>query len=203
MSNFSLSNASNRKEDEWVRALLRREEAAYRDLIVSFSSRLYKGIFQILRNEEESQEVLQDVFVKVLEKIQDFKGESQLGTWLYRIAVNEALMRLRSRKKVSSISWDEVGPRFEDQIIRDDVPEWTELSDQMLIRKEALAYIQTCVEELPEEYRVAYILKDMEQLSEDEVVGILGISKAVMKIRVHRARLFLRKKIEEKYVDRK
>lgn len=104
LSNFSLSNASNRKEDEWVRALLRREEAAYRDLIVSFSSRLYKGIFQILRNEEESQEVLQDVFVKVLEKIQDFKGESQLGTWLYRIAVNEALMRLRSRKKVSSIS---------------------------------------------------------------------------------------------------
>lgn len=185
-----------------MRALLRKDESAYRDLITSFSPRLYKGIFQILRNEAESQEVLQDVFLRVVEKIHSFKGESQLGTWLYRIAINEALMKIRTKKKEVNISWEEIGPHFENEIILDNIPDWAALSDQSLIRKEAVEFIRECMDQLPEEYKIPYLLKDIEQLSEEEVIEILGISKAVMKIRVHRARLFLRKKIEEKYVTR-
>lgn len=198
-----LKKASNFEEDpEFLGALRARQEPAYRDLILYFSDPLYRAIFRILNREEESREVLQDVFVKVIEKIHTFQGDSKLGTWLYRIAVNEALMKVRSRKKESSLVLEKIGPHFEDGVMVENIPDWSGISDQLLIAKENQDFFQQCIEELPSDYKTAYILKDIEQLSEDEVVSILGISKSTMKIRVHRARLFLRRKIEEKYVNR-
>jgi len=184
-----------------VRSCARNEEA-YRVLFSTYSDKLYRVIYRILNNVQEAQDCLQDLFVKVINKINTFKGDSSLSTWLYRIAVNEALMKIRTQKRRSAIHWEQVGPRFEEGVMVENIPDWAGIADGILIEKEGRHFIQQCIDELPEDYKTAYILKDIEQLSEEEVVDILEISKAVMKIRVHRARLFLRRKIEEKYVTR-
>lgn len=186
-------------ERELIRALIEKEDWAYRELIVAWSENLYQLIFRFLRRAEEAQEVLQETFKKVFENINNFKGESKLQTWLYRIATNEALMRIRSNRS-RTIAWEDFTPHYQDEVIVDKIPDWSNLPDKKLIEEEGKKFVQDCLNELSEEYRSAYFLKDIEEFSENEVVEILNISKSTMKIRVHRARLFLREKIQKKYV---
>lgn len=200
-SDFSEVSAS-KTEEALIKGLRSKENWAYQELIDRWADKLYQVAMRFVRKEEIAQEILQEVLKKVFEKIDTFKGESKLYTWLYRIAVNESLMKIRAGKKKIFISWDEILPKYQDDIIasHDEFNSWSKLPDSKLMEKEAKEFLRQKVEELPEDYRVPYILKDLQQLSENEVSEILGISKSVMKIRVHRARLFLRKKLEEKYV---
>lgn len=191
---------ASQSEEAFVQGLRRGEEWAYRKLVQEWTSKLYHLAYRFLKREEEAKEVVQDVFRKVFEKIDSFKGDSKISTWLYRVTVNEALMRVRSRRGDPEVSWEEVLPKFEDGIWTDRVQNWAKLPEAALLEKEAQAFIQQCIQELPESYRAPYLLKDVEQLSENEVCQILGLEKSVMKVRVHRARLFLRKKIEKHYV---
>ncbi len=186
-------------ERELIRALIEKEDWAYRELIVAWSEKLYQLIFRFLRRTEEAQEVLQETFKKVFENIKNFKGESKLQTWLYRIATNEALMRIRSNRS-QAVAWEDYTPHYQDEVIIDKIPDWSNLPEEKLIEEEGKKFVQDCLNELSAEYRSAYLLKDIEELSENEVVEILNISKSTMKIRVHRARLFLREKIQKKYV---
>jgi RNA polymerase sigma-70 factor (ECF subfamily) len=109
-------------------------------------------------------------------------------------------MRIRSSKGVKNLSWEEILPKFEDGIWTETNPRWSKLPDEKLLEKESKRFIVESIEELPEDYRSAYLLKDVEQLSEEEVCEALNLTKAVMKMRVHRARLFLKKKIQEKFL---
>jgi len=196
---FSAPGASE-SEEAFVAGLVAREEWAYRELVTRFSNKLYQLAFRLLRRQEEAQEILQEVFQKVVEKIQTFKGDSSLSTWLYRVTANEALMRIRSNKGAKDLSWEEILPKFEDGIWAESTPRWARLPEERLQEKEAKQFFQALIEKLPEEYRAPYLLKDVEQLSEEEVCEALGLSKPVMKMRVHRARLFLKKGLEERYL---
>src|SRR5215831_7865306 len=196
---FSFPGASQLSEERLVSGLIAKEERAYRELIERWSEKLYRIAFRYLRRKEEAQEVVQDVFQKVVEKIHTFKGDSSLSTWLFRVTVNEALMRIRSGKGVKNISWEAILPKFEDGIWTETSPDWSKLPDEKLLEKESKHFVTQAIEDLPEDYRSAYLLKDLEQLSEDEVCEALDLTKAVMKMRVHRARLFLKKKLEQKY----
>jgi RNA polymerase sigma-70 factor (ECF subfamily) len=198
--NFSSSEASKLKEDKFIEGLKNKEEWAYRELISRWSDKLYRIALRFVHRQEEAQEIVQETFQKVIEKIHTFKGEAKFYTWLYRITVNQGLMRIRSNQSQRFISWDEILPQYQDGIYLEAASDWSKLPDAKLEEKEARQFIQNCIEELPEEYKAAYLLKDVEQLSEDEVSETLGISKVMMKMRVHRARLFLRKKLEEKFL---
>ncbi|MBI1909400.1 MAG: sigma-70 family RNA polymerase sigma factor [Deltaproteobacteria bacterium] len=189
-----------KEETTLLEGLKKGMESAYRGLVEGYSDRLFRIISRFVRNPEEAKEVLQTVFLKVIENIQKFEGNSSLYTWLYRIAVNEALMRIRSQKPRREISWEEVLPHYEDGIRTFEVPDWSKLPDQQLADRELQLFVQESVAELSEDLKAAYLLKDVEQLSEDEVCTILDLTKPAMKNRVHRARLFLRKRIEERYV---
>ena len=194
------SETASQTEVEFVRALSSKMDWAYLRLVSEQADRLFNVAFRFLRDAEEAKETVQDVFRKVVEKIGTFKGESKFSTWIYRITVNEALMRIRERKGKETISWEEILPKYQDGIWMDRNRDWSPMPESQLLEKEALEYLRKCIQELPEDYRAPYILKDVEQLSEAEVCDALGIEKGVMKIRVHRARMFLRKRIEEHYV---
>jgi len=201
-SDFSANKTSKEEEAGWLEGLRRKENWAYKILIDRWAQRLYQVAFRFLRQEEAAQDILQDVLKKVVEKIDTFKGESSIYTWLYRITVNECLMKIRSNKKRPMVSWEDILPKYEDEVIttHQEFADWSKLSDTKLMEKEAREFIRQCVEELPEDYRAPYILKDLEQFSEQEVCDVLDLKKSVMKIRVHRARMYIRKKLEERYV---
>lgn len=168
--------------------------------LIQWSSRLFRTAYRLLHQEQDAREVVQEVFRKMLEHLNTFEGRSTLYTWLYRVTVNEALMRLRARKGHPTVAIEDILPHYEDGVRTDITPDWSPLPDEQLATAEAQHFLQDCIDQLPEDWRAAYVLKDVEELPEDEVCDILGVSKSTMKNRVHRARLFLRKKIEERYV---
>lgn len=198
--NFSEAGASE-EEAGFVEALGRREEWAFRRFLTDYSDKLYRLAFRFLRQGEEAQDVLQEVVRKVLEKIEGFRGEAKFSTWIYRVTVNESLMRLRAKRQAAAVSWEEILPKYEDGVWIDPNRDWSKLPEARLQESEARNYLKACIQLLPEDYRAAYLLKDVEELSENEVCQLLGLDKSVMKVRVHRARMFLRKKLEERYVD--
>ncbi len=191
--------ASKSNEEVLLQGLKSGREEAYRSLVETYSERLFRLAARILGREEDAREVLQEVFLKVVSKIENFQGGSSLYTWLYRITVNEALMRKRTFSSRPEQSFEELLPRYEFGYLAEDTKDWSRLPDRSFESKEFRTLIRTCVDELPEPLKSAYVLKDMEELSEDEVCDILEITKPTMKNRVHRARLILRKRIEEKY----
>ncbi|MBI4307007.1 MAG: sigma-70 family RNA polymerase sigma factor [Chloroflexi bacterium] len=152
--------------------------------------------------ESEADDITQEVFLKVSQSLQRFRGESQLSTWIYRIATNAALDRLRSRRShivtVSSLPGEAGG---EDAAEIEDRDTWTGEArpevDQVIIRKEMSACIRGYVEELPEDYRAAIVLSDIAGLKNAEIARILGVSLDAVKIRLHRARARLKNMLEE------
>jgi RNA polymerase sigma-70 factor (ECF subfamily) len=198
---FSQGEAS-KDEENLLRGLRAKENWAYGELIDRYADKLYRLAYRFFPQDEAAQDIVQDVLKKVLEKIDTFKGDSSLYTWLYRVAVNECLMKLRVHKTKKMIAWEEVMPKFESGIIasHEAFADWAKMPDLQVMEQEAREFIAQCIEELPEDYKAAYILKDVEQRSEREVCELLGLNKSVMKVRVHRARMYLRKKLEERYV---
>jgi len=158
-------------------------------------------VFHYLRRlvgEHEAEDLTQEVFLKVSRALNDFRGDSSLSTWLYRIATNTALDKLRNSdfKKISRKKPD-IDP---DETNTDDNDDWTNKNippaDQQLIRKEMHQCIRNHVDGLPDAYRTAIVLSEIEELKNHEIAEILGISLDTVKIRLHRARAKLKKELE-------
>lgn len=188
------------EEAALIRGLRAHEDAAYRVFIDRFAARLFRVAYRLLARREEAQEILQEVLQTVMERIAQFSGDAALYTWCYRITVNHCLMRLRKRGGRREVAWEEILPRYENGILTETSPDWGGRPDDLFARKEVTEFVQACLEALPEEEKTAYVLKDVEGMTEDEVCRILECTKPAMKNRVHRARLFLRKRLEERYV---
>lgn len=191
---------SNVSEKDRIGGLREKADWAFRELISRWSDKLYRLSLRFVKRLEEAQEIVQEVLVKVVEKIDTFEGGSSLYTWLYRVTVNESLMRLRPDKGKKMVSWEDVLPEYENGIHIQEFSDWAKLPDEKVVEKEFQQFVQESIELLPDDLKTAYLLKDVEQLPEQEVCKILELTKPAMKNRVHRARLFLRKRIEEKYV---
>lgn len=194
---FSPATASNLKERDLLAGLKRKEEWAYRQLIDQWSDKMFQVAYRFLGKKEDAEEIVQEVLQKVLEKIETFQGASFLYTWLYRIAVNQALMRLRTVKGKEFVSWEELLPSYEHGIRTQPLGDWFRVPEDLLAQKEVQDFLGQCIDQLPEDLKPAYLLKDVEGLSEEEVCGILELTKPTMKNRVHRARLILREQMEK------
>lgn len=197
---LSAPHASNISEKDLIRGLRERAEWAFEELITRWSDRLYRLSLRFVKHPEEAEELVQEVLLKVVEKIDTFEGGSSLYTWLYRVTVNESLMRLRPNKGKVQVSWEDYLPKYESGIHLEHFADWSKLPDEKFEEREFQQFVQESIELLPDDLKTAYLLKDVEQLPEDEVCKVLELTKPAMKNRVHRARLFLRKRIEEKYV---
>ncbi len=173
-------------------------EPEFQDIYTTFSEKIRRYLARLV-GEIEAEDLTHEVFVKVGKALKDFRGESQLSTWIYRIATNTALDRVRSpdfKRSVQEASVDENEIDIEDQDI------WTgkkiPLPDQQLIRKEMNECIRGIVDGLPENYRTVLVLSELEGFTTAEISEVVCISLDTVKIRLHRARMRLRKELEAK-----
>jgi RNA polymerase sigma-70 factor (ECF subfamily) len=173
------------------------DEAAFETMVRRFGGRMLAVAQRLLQNEEDAEDALQEAFLSAFQSIHRFEGQSQLGTWLHRIVINAALMKLRSRKRRRDRSIEDLLPRFDEDGHRRDVrPSWDAGSETALERQELRAMVRRKIDLLPPAYRTVLVLRDMEELSTDETAAVLGILPGAVKTRLHRARLALRGLLE-------
>lgn len=186
-------------DSELVESFRGGDHAAFSELISRYSEKAHNLAMRITRNQEDAEEVLQDVFVTVFKKISSFKGESAFSSWLYRITVNTAFMKLRKRRQSATVSLEEITPSVKESWVanRSDSADVNYLCSQHQLRSE----LDEAVQKLPEEYRIIFVLRDVDGLSNQEVSEILDISVPAVKSRLHRSRLMLRKRLARFYED--
>jgi RNA polymerase sigma-70 factor (ECF subfamily) len=187
-----------------VDGLKRKEPAAFEQLIAQHGPMLYRVAIRLMGQREEAEDVLQETLLRVHEHIHTFDGRAALTTWLYRIVVNSALMRLRAKARIPEDLLEAVGPVFtEEGDHAQEVAEWALPPEQKLLRQEALRILQQSIERLPELYRAVYTLAEVEGLSHQESAAILDVTVGTVKTRLHRARLFLRECLADYFAERK
>jgi len=191
------------RDRQLVEALRRREPAAAECLVAKYGDRAYRLATGIAGNSQDAEEVVQDAFWTVVRKIDTFRGESAFGSWFYRIVANAAYQRLRRRPgRRSEIPLDEVLPLFhENGQHAAPIADWSPSVDDPSRQTELRMALTAALAELPLHYRTALILHDVEGLSNVAVAETLGLGVPNVKSRVHRARLFLRKRLADIHVD--
>lgn len=169
------------------------EERAFEELVDSHAAPLLAVTRRILRDEEEARDAVQEAFVAAFRSIGDFQIESRLSTWMHRIAVNCALMKLRVRERRREQDVDELLPHFQaDGHQQQSSVGWKESVEDVLQREQSRALVRECIDRLPESYRVVLVLRDIEQLPPDVVAEKLQITRDNLKVKLHRARQALR-----------
>ena len=163
---------------------------AFEELINRHSRRVYRTLVGILGNAEEARDAMQDTFLKAFQHISKFEGRSSLGTWLVSIASNTGLQRLRERKYMESL--DDDGSESDEGFRPRQIQAWTDDPEQLYSKAEMRTLVESSVMKLPAKYRVVLVLRDMEQLSNEEAAAALGLGLPALKARLLRGRLMVR-----------
>lgn len=177
--------------------------AAFEALVARHRGRVYGLALRMLNSEADAAEVLQEAFLSAYRHLPEFRGDAQFGSWVYRIAANHALMRLRHRRVVSQVEAPlEDEPSFNERgSLLDEVADFKDAEGQAMDRE-----LRYCIEQatarLAPDYREAFVLKDLEGLSYEEIAALTGVSVAAVKSRLHRARLALRAAIDRFYAEK-
>jgi RNA polymerase sigma-70 factor (ECF subfamily) len=158
-------------------------------MVRAFGGRMLAVAIGILRNEDDARDAVQTAYLSAFRSLPSFAGQCRLSTWLHRIVVNAALMKLRSRRRRPEETLESLLPTFlgdghhAQQYSRDELP-----ADDVMEREETRAVVRECIAQLPEHHRAILVLRDMEDVSTSEVAAMLGITTNAVKIRLHRAR---------------
>lgn len=177
------------------------DDGAFSELVNHYERRILRTARNITQNEEDAEDVLQEAFLKAYSNLDSFQGNSKFYTWLVRITVNEALMKLRKRKSDRSVSLDEQLDTGEDTVIRE-IAVWDGTPEQRYSQDEIRGILDREIETLEPIYRSVFQLRDIDELSTEETADALGISIPAVKSRLLRARLQLREKLT-KFFQRK
>lgn len=181
-----------------VEALRRDEPEATEQLVERYGDRVYRLAVRITGSNEDAEEAAQDALWTAARKIHTFKGDSAFGSWLYRIAANAAYQKLRTRKaKAREVALDDVLPSLDDRRHFEPMDDWSNRVDEKALQGELRAVLENAIAALPPDYRTALVLHDVEGLSNPDIAEALGISLPAVKSRVHRSRLFVRKRLAE------
>ena len=177
-------------EAELVAALQKGDKHACAVLVERYSRTVYNVGLRILKDPRDAEEVLQETFIAACQKIQAFRQDAKLSTWLYRVATNASLMLLRKRKQTYSLD-EPLATQDGDELPRQLV-DWRFNPRDLLLDSEMREYLRVAVDKLPDKLRVVFVLRDIEGLSTQETADMLDISESAAKVRLHRARLQLR-----------
>jgi RNA polymerase sigma-70 factor, ECF subfamily len=170
------------------------DATAFSELLRRYEGKIFRLALHITQNREDAEDVLQETFLKAYEHLDQFQGQSKFYTWIVRIAVNQALMKLRKRKSDRSVSLDDTIDTGEDTVARE-IAGWDENPEQQYSREELSRILGGAVEDLAPIYRAVFVLRDIEELSTEETADALGLSVPAVKSRLLRARLQLRDKL--------
>lgn len=180
---------------------------AFSTLVARHQRQIYRLALRMMGNEQDAEEVLQEAFLSAYQKLQEFRGDAAFNSWIYRIAANSALMRLRRKRRApdTTATLEEqtsdlpAGPRFlnDGGYAQPPRSDWSLRADDALANQQLGRAIEQAVANLPEEYRVVFLLKDVDGMSNDEIAQTLELSVPAVKSRLHRARLALREQLSE------
>ncbi|CAN5123644.1 RNA polymerase sigma factor [soil metagenome] len=185
-------------EPELLAGLLKKDEASFKHLVDSQKNRVYNTSLGIIQNSQEAEDITQEVFIQVLESIGDFKGESKLSTWIYRITITKSLEFIRKRKRIKRFGFIirlfQNGPG-EPEV---DVPDFVH-PGVILENQERAAILFKAIDSLPENQKIAFTLHKVEDLSYAEISKVMNVSLASVESLIHRAKHNLQKKLENKF----
>jgi RNA polymerase sigma-70 factor, ECF subfamily len=170
------------------------DDRAFAELVRRYEGKIFRLAQHITQNREDAEDVLQETFLKSYEHLDQFQGQSKFYTWIVRIAVNQALMKLRRRKTDRSVSLDEGIDTGEDTVTRE-IAAWDEDPEQRFSREELGELLDSAIQSLAPPYRSVFVLRDIDELSTEETADALGLSVPAVKSRLLRARLQLREKL--------
>jgi RNA polymerase sigma-70 factor (ECF subfamily) len=201
MNNSSIHNRPDTvDESEVIMQAKHGDQQALSELVNRYSGRIYNLALRILRNKEDAEDVLQETFMTVLKKISTFDERSSFFTWIYRIATNVSLMKLR-RKKIAYTEYLD-NPDFERGRENAILQDWSQNPALGLDDREVKKILDQAINDLAEIYRTVFVLRDIEDLSIKDAAKILDISEENVKIRLRRARIFLRDRLSEYFSER-
>jgi RNA polymerase sigma-70 factor, ECF subfamily len=187
--------AAERSDEELAARAAAGDASAFEALLTRYEARVYRLICRLTGNESDAPDALQETFLQVHRGLRAFRGDARFSTWLFRIATNTALMQRRARARRPAQSLEEFLPRFDADGIHAAEPADLEAparAEELLDRRLLAEKAREGIERLPELYREAFVLRDLEELETAEVAALLGIEAAAVRQRVHRARLLLR-----------
>jgi len=196
---------SDEAVNEEDRQLVARAQAgdisAFEALVEAHRDKVYGLTLRMTRSEADAAEITQDTFLSAYQHLKDFRGDAAFGSWVHRIAANNALMRLRHRRVVQAAEGELLGPEFTERESLAEYPsqDWSRSAEGKILDAELGRAIQGATDRLPEGYREVFLLKDVEGLSYEQIAEVTGASIPAIKSRLHRARLALREAIDRFY----
>src|SRR5437016_10688967 len=185
-----------------VQAAKRGDVAAFEELVRRYDRNVFRIAQHITQNREDAEDVVQDAFLKAYQNLEQFQGNSKFYTWLVRIAVNEALMRLRKRRNDRTVSLDE-DVETEDGSIPREVADWSPNPEQLYGTSELGDILKKTIQGLSPGFRTVFVLRDVEGMSTEETAEMLGLSVPAVKSRLLRARLQLRERLAKYFKFKK
>ena len=196
---------SDEAVNEEDRQLVARAQAgdisAFEALVEAHRDKVYGLTLRMTRSEADAAEITQDTFLSAYQHLKDFRGDAAFGSWVHRIAANNAPMRLRHRRVVQAAEGELLGPEFTERESLAEYPsqDWSRSAEGKILDAELGRAIQGATDRLPEGYREVFLLKDVEGLSYEQIAEVTGDSIPAIKSRLHRARLALREAIDRFY----
>jgi len=190
-------------DQELLARLQAGDERALADLADAYSSKIYQLAFRYLRNKEDAEEITQDVLFKVYRKVDAFRGDAQLSSWIYRITFNAAMSRLRTARyqraqaedRRAAAAADEDGSNIPART--PDVADWSDMADERVLRSQLRKRVFSAILALPAIYRAPVMLRDIQGMSTEEASAMLRVKDQTLKSRLHRGRLILRKQLAD------
>lgn len=177
-----------------------RDENAFNEILRRFRDKIFVTAYKITNNHADAEDIVQEVSLTLYRKAHTFRMDSKFSTWLYRLTANESISRLRSLKRRKAVSLDDYMPGFDEEgrHIERPVVDWSQEVEKKVSDREMMNIIERAIEELPPTDRAVLVLSDVEELTNPEIGKALGLTVPAVKGRLHRARLFLRKKLTVK-----
>jgi RNA polymerase sigma-70 factor (ECF subfamily) len=180
-------------ESSLLVSLRRGDEAAFAVLVRTHGPRMLAVARRYLRQEEDARDAVQEAFINAFKALGGFEADCKLGTWLHRIVVNCALMKIRSRERKPEQPIEDLLPRYKNNGHQaDPAKRWSGHADRILESKQNRALVRSCIDRLPESYRNVLLLRDIEEMSTEETARLLDMTTGAVKVRLHRARQALR-----------
>lgn len=190
---MSTQATSLNDEAALIRRILAGEKELFYDLIRPYEKMVYVTIYAMVRNEQEAEDGAQETLISAFRHLASFRGDSKFSTWLVTIAMNEGRRRLRKAKSAAEDPLDDSPEDHEGDFTPAFLTDWREIPSEALEKKELREKIRQAVATLPTIYREVLILRDLEELNQEETAAALGITIATVKVRLHRARIMLQK----------
>lgn len=184
-------------DTDLVRRALARDGAAFRAIMQKYNRRLYRVARAILRNDTEAEDAVQEAYIRAFTHLDSFRGDSSLATWLCRIAINEALSRLRARRETVDLAALETAAQTNAEIIPFPLSSHSDDPEKTMAQRQILQLVEQAADRLPEDYRIVFVTRVIEGMSIEETAELLSLRPETVKTRLHRARRLMREQLDQ------